>query len=132
MSSGSSSTPLAFAAEPTPARASLRDPAAEPTPEPEPKPLAVKVTKRTKSVPQNGTASVSIKTAKGAECSINVEYASGSATAKGLGSKKANSKGAITWKWKVGGRTTKGEWPIDIWCTRGERSGDVSTSFVVK
>lgn len=101
-------------------------------PQPEAKPLPVKVTKRTKSVDPNDTASVSIKTTKGAKCSINVEYKSGSATAKGLGKKKADSKGAITWKWKVGGRTTAGEWPIDIWCEKGDRSGDVSTSFTVR
>jgi hypothetical protein len=84
------------------------------------------------AVDPNDTASVSIKTAKGAKCSIDVEYASGSSTAKGLGTKKANSKGAITWKWKVGGRTTPGEWPISIYCTKGDRSGDASTSFTVR
>lgn len=92
----------------------------------------MKVTKRTKSVQQNDTASVSIKTARDAGCSIEVEYASGSASAKGLGEKKANSMGAITWKWKVGGRTTPGEWPIYIRCSKGDRSGDVETSFTVK
>lgn len=124
-------TPLALVdtrtAAPTPPPAA---PAA--TARPEPKPLSVEVTKRTKSVARNGTASITIQTAKNAECSINVEYSSGSATAKGLESKDSGSKGVVTWRWKVGGRTTKGEWPIDIWCTRDNRSGETSTSFTVK
>lgn len=102
-----------------------------PTDPPTAKPLSVKVTKRTKSVRRNSTASVTIKTSKGARCSIDVQYSSGSATAKGLDSKKANSSGGITWKWKVGSNTTRGTWPIDIWCELGDRSGSVSTEFKV-
>ena len=119
-------TPLPFVAEPT------ETPEPEPTAAPAPKALSVKVTKRTASVRRNGTASVTIKTGKGARCSINVEYASGSATAAGLIDKKANASGVVTWSWKVGGRTTTGRWPIDITCDLGSRSGHVSTSFVVR
>ena len=124
------STPLGFADLPSD-KAAPPEEIAEAA-QPEAKPLPVKVTKRTKAVDPNDTASVSIKTAKGAKCSIDVQYLSGSATAKGLGNKKADSKGAITWKWKVGGRTTPGKWPIEIWCEKGDRSGDASTSFTVR
>jgi hypothetical protein len=121
-------TPLAFLSEPT------EEPAPTLTEEPEPtaKPLSVKVVKRTKSVQQNGTASVTIKTSKKADCSIDVQYLSGSATAKGLGDKSANADGQVTWKWKVGGKTTEGTWPIYIRCVLGERTGDVDTEFTVK
>jgi hypothetical protein len=57
-------TPLAFAADQTAALS--EEPAAEPATDPEPFPL--KVTKRTKSVDRNDTASVTIKTTKGGEC----------------------------------------------------------------
>lgn len=124
--------------EPTPTEAPVPVaplPAAtpDPTEEPEatPKPLSVKVTKLTKSVNRNGTASITIKTSKGAECSITVQYASGASTAAGLDDKKANSEGLVTWQWKVGGRTTKGSWPIRVWCELGERDGGVETAFKV-
>lgn len=121
-------TPLGFVGEPTVA------PTPEPTPEPTaaPKPLSIKIVKRTKSVKRNGTASVTIRTAKKARCDIEVEYASGYATAKGLGEKKTNADGLITWKWKVGSNTTKGTWPIYISCELGERTGFRETEFTVK
>ena len=107
--------------------------AEEPTSKPTatPKPLPVKVTKRTGSVRRNATASVTIRTIKGSRCDILVEYSSGNATAKGLGTKKADSSGVITWKWKVGSKTTRGTWPIDITCELGARTGNASTSFKV-
>jgi hypothetical protein len=94
--------------------------------------LAVKLTKRTASVARNATASVTIKTTKGAECGIDVQYGSGSSTAQGLEPKSANSKGAITWKWLVGRNTSKGSVPIVITCTLGELSGRLDSSFKVK
>jgi hypothetical protein len=109
-------------------------PTADPAPAepPQPKPLPVKVTRRTVSVPRNSTASVTIRTASGARCSIIVNYPSGPSVARGLEPKKANSSGTITWKWKVGGNTTKGTHGIDIECRKGDRSGSVSTSFRVR
>lgn len=124
------STSLGFVSEPT------AQPIAEPTPteEPEPtaKPLSVKVVKQTKSVRRNGTASVTIKTSKGAKCDIDVHYATAISEAKGLGDKKANADGQVTWKWKVGGKTTLGTWPIFIECTLGDRAGETDTEFTVK
>lgn len=102
------------------------------TPKPTAKPLAVKVTKRTASVPRNGTASVTIKTTKKARCSITVEYKSGPSTAAGLGTKTADGTGLVTWKWRVGSRTTRGTWPIYISCSLGDREGDAETEFTVR
>ena len=92
----------------------------------------VKVTKRTASVARNARASVTIKTTKGAECGIDVQYKSGSSTAQGLEPKIANSKGAITWKWLVARSIGKGSVPIVITCTLDERSGRLDTGFKVK
>jgi hypothetical protein len=93
--------------------------------------LPVKLTKRSASVARNARASVTIKTTKGAECGIDVQYKSGSSTAAGLEPKIANSKGAITWKWLVGSNTSKGRVPIVITCTLGDRSGRLDTAFKV-
>ncbi len=112
--------------EPTP----TKEP--EPTDEQEPEPLVVKIAKRTASLRRNQTASVTIKTSQGASCSIDVVYPSGSSTAKGLDPKKANSSGVVTWKWKVGGNTTRGTHSIYIWCEKGDRTGSVDTTFRVR
>jgi hypothetical protein len=94
--------------------------------------LAVKVTKRTVSVARNARASVTIKTAKGAECGIDVQYASGSSTADGLEPKSTNASGVITWKWVVARDVKKGSVPIVITCKLGDQSGRADTSFKVK
>ncbi len=94
--------------------------------------LAVKVTKRTTSVARNARASVTIKTTKGAECGIDVQYPSGSSTADGLEPKTTNATGAITWKWVVARDVKKGTVPIVITCTLGDQSGRADTSFKVK
>jgi hypothetical protein len=118
--------PLLLAESPS---AETPEPSSKPTAAP--KPLSVKVTKWTRSVRRGGTASVTVRTTKGASCDISVEYASGFATAKGLSSKKASSSGVVTWKWKVGSNTTRGTWPIDVACSLGNRSGDASVRFRV-
>ena len=94
--------------------------------------LAVKVTKRTASVARNARASVTIKTTNGAECGIDVQYASGSSTADGLEPKTTNASGAITWKWVVARDVKKGGVPIVITCTLGDQTGRADTSFKVK
>jgi hypothetical protein len=94
--------------------------------------LPVKLTKRTTSVARNARASVTIKTTKGAECGIDVQYKSGSSTAQGLEPKTANSKGAVTWKWLNDRNSTKGRVPIVITCTLGDLSGRLDTGFKVK
>ena len=94
--------------------------------------LPVKLTKRTASVARNASASVTIETTEGAECGIDVQYKSGSSSAKGLEPKIANANGAIRWKWLVGRSESKGTTPIVIVCTLAERVGRLETSFKVK
>lgn len=118
-------TRLGFASEPT------AEPTAAETVEPTPKSFAVKVTKLTRSVRPGGTASVTIATVKYAECSISVTYDSGPSEAAGLVTKKANGKGAVTWKWMVGRNTGSGEYPIDIFCTASTREGQAHATFRV-
>ena len=98
---GSLATPPTFAA---PAPTSIRAPA------------KVTITKHPGTVRRGATASVTIKTAAKASCSITVRYKSGPSTAAGLGSKQANANGVASWSWKVGTRTTAGSWPVIISC----------------
>ena len=139
---GSSTTPAALgligqtsAPTPTPTEAPLATeaPTATATATPkQPADLSIKVTRRTSSVAPGGSASVTIKTAAKATCSIDVQYASGSSTAAGLGDKTASSTGLVAWTWRVGSRMARGTWPIDIACEIGDRSGNVGTEFTVR
>jgi hypothetical protein len=103
-----------------------------PVPTSAPTSLSVKVTGHTATALRNSIASVTIKTAAKARCSIAVEYKSGPSTAAGLGDKTASSSGVVTWSWKVGSNTTRGTWPIYIDCQLGSRSGSAETSFTVR
>ncbi len=60
-----------------------------------------------------------VHTAAHANCTIEVEYKSGPSTAAGLYPKTASASGAVSWNWVVGTRTTPGDWPVTVTCTRG-------------
>lgn len=48
-------------------------------------------------------------------CTIAVLYKSGPSHAQGLNPKRP-VRGFVIWKWKVGGNTTLGRWPIQVNC----------------
>jgi len=50
---------------------------------------------------------------------LRVRYASGYGTAEGLGESTVNEHGFVSWRWRVGGRTAFGDFPITI-TGRGE------------
>jgi micrococcal nuclease len=77
-------------------------------------------------VRRGATATVAAHTAPGAQCSIVVRYKSGPSRAQGLGPKAVNSKGDVSWSWKVGTNTTPGNWPVVITC-----DGEVASTEVV-
>jgi hypothetical protein len=60
-------------------------------------------------------------------CTIAVLYKSGPSHAQGL-SPKRPVHGYVTWKWKVGGNTTLGSWPIQVNCGS---AGSFRTHFKV-
>jgi hypothetical protein len=60
-------------------------------------------------------------------CTIAVLYKSGPSRAEGLNPKRP-IHGYVTWKWKVGGNTTLGRWPIAVNCGS---AGSFRTSFKV-
>lgn len=101
-------------------------------PEPTPPPvLRISKTSLTARVRPGGTASVAIRTAGGAICSIEVLYDSGPSIAAGLTTKKASASGAVRWSWRVGGRTNPGSDPIIIACSKGQSRGELDLSFAV-
>lgn len=77
-------------------------------------------------------ATIQVQTTAGAACAITVLYKSGPSKAKGLYPQTADSKGRITWRWRVGSNTTPGRWPIVVRCERGGESGELRTSFEVR
>ena len=101
-----------------------------PTPH-RPTALTVRFTKLTSSVHRGAYATASVATAGGAYCTITVTYKSGPSKAAGLGSKTANSAGAVSWTWLVGSRTTPGAWPVTVTCSKSGKGASVTKTFQV-
>jgi hypothetical protein len=94
---------------------------------------ALKITQvsLTSPIRHGRVASIEIRTAPNALCTIAVIYKSGASRAKGLSPKQAGSQGSVAWSWIVGTRTTPGTWPIIVNCSLGNRQGKLETSFDV-
>ena len=94
--------------------------------------LSVVLTSVTSPVRHGNAASIIVKTAPGAACTIVVAYKSGPSRAKGLDTKTANQDGIVSWAWIVGTRTTPGAWPITVTCSGGGSQATLETSFLVQ
>jgi hypothetical protein len=81
-------------------------------------------------VPHGGQGLVTIQTKPGTTCGITIVYKTGLSRAAGLGLQTADSRGYVTWTWKVGTRTTPGTWPIIVECGT-EQITRVHTTFDV-
>jgi hypothetical protein len=69
----------------------------------------------TSPVRRNAHATLVAHVVPARRCTITVLYKSGASHAQGL-SPKRPTHGYVTWKWKVGGNTTLGIWPIQVSC----------------
>lgn len=85
----------------------------------------------TTPIGQGYTATLEAKTEPGAYCTITVYYKSGPSGASGLDDKYADSLGNVSWSWKVGTRTTPGDWQIVVTASLGERIAEESIYFKV-
>lgn len=94
--------------------------------------LAVTLVSLTSPVWAGNNATIAVNTTARANCQIRVLYKSDPSTAQGLVSKSADKQGGVRWTWKVASRTPRGNWPITVTCTRGDRTGTLVTSFVVR
>jgi micrococcal nuclease len=59
-------------------------------------------------------ASITIHGVPGTTASIEVIYKSGPSHASGLVRETVDTTGNVSWQWKVGTRTTPGNWPVYI------------------
>jgi len=81
----------------------------------------------TSPISRGSNATITINTTPNVLCTITVYYKSGPSEAKGLEPKNSDGNGNCTWSWKVGARTTHGDWKIVI--TAG--SENIETYFTV-
>ena len=95
-------------------------------------PLAIDVESLTSPAGRGSTATLTIKTAPGAACTITVYYKSGASQAAGLGPQTAGSDGTATWRWKVGSQTTPGSWHITVTADAGGAQESIDIPFVVR
>lgn len=58
------------------------------------------------------TATVTLNRKPNTEYSITVYYASGKSSASGLENKVSDENGAVSWTWRISGRTTPGNYKI--------------------
>ncbi len=82
----------------------------------------------TSPISRGSQASITINTAPNVLCTITVYYKSGPSEAQGLGPKNSDANGNCTWSWKVGTRTTPGNWRIVI---TADGVGQIETYFTV-
>ena len=89
---------------------------------------SIQVTSLTSPINRGAYATISILTAPNVLCTITVYYKSGPSEAQGLEPKMSDGNGNCTWTWKVGTRTTPGNWKIVL--TAGG-VGQTETYFTV-
>jgi len=76
----------------------------------------VEIASVTSPVSPGAYATLTANTTPGASCSITVYYKSGPSKASGLEPRPADSNGSVSWTWKVGLKTTSGNWRIVVNC----------------
>jgi micrococcal nuclease len=94
--------------------------------------LEVVIVAFTEAVPAGAKASLTVKTAPNAACTIAVIYASGPSKAKGLEPKSSDPTGQVSWTWIVGSSTTPGDRSVTVTCAAGGRSGSVDETLAVE
>ena len=118
--------------KPTP----TQEPTTKPTPTQKPTPTAAPITRSigitildySDTVRRGAFAFIEIQGAPNTDYTCDVEYKSGSSSANGLGKKRSDANGVVSWRWKVGSRTSLNYTPT-IYIEGGGDS--VSVSFEV-
>ena len=94
--------------------------------------IALQIVSVTSPVLADSNATIVIQTVPNAECGITVNYKSGPSKASGLYTKIADSRGKVSWTWKVGSKTTPGTWQIIIQATSHGKNATQTTYFTVR
>ena len=98
-----------------PTEAEPTEPPTEKTTTPPTEPATpIEFTSYTNHVDAGDTATVTIQGAPNTEYSIEVYYDSTESKAEGLKPKTSDSSGFVSWEWKVGTKTNKGEHSITV------------------
>jgi len=94
--------------------------------------LPVSLVQLSSTVAPFSDATITVKTAPAASCAIAVLYKSGPSRAKGLDPKLADRSGFVAWRWRVGSRTTPGQWPVVVTCEHDGNRGELRTMLEVR
>ena len=94
--------------------------------------VSVELLKLTTPVAPFRDATLEAKTVPGAACTIVVLYKSGPSRARGLVLRNANSRGVVSWTWRVGSSTTPGRWPVIVRCSMRDDVGELRTLLEVR
>jgi hypothetical protein len=94
--------------------------------------LSLEVLSLTSPVSAGSNASIRVKTLPGANCTITVHYKSGPSSAAGLEPKAADANGEVSWRWKVGSRTSPGNWRIVVTASHDGKTVAQDTTFTVE
>jgi len=90
-------------------------------------PLEVTLVKLTSPTTSGSTITLTIKTTTGAECKGTVRYRG---FTQNLASKTTNDEGTATWSWRIGA-DARGNYPIEMQCTQGDKKGSLSAQLQV-
>jgi hypothetical protein len=89
--------------------------------------LEVTLVKLTSPVTSGSTVTLTIKTATGAECKGEVRYRR---QTQALSPKTIGDDGTATWSWRLG-PDARGNYPIEMQCTQGDKRGFLTAQLVV-
>ena len=91
---------------PTPTPTPTKTPKPTATPKPVTRSVGITILDYSDTVSRGSYAYIKIQGAPNTDYDCEVEYKSGMSTADGLGTKRSDDNGNVSWKWKVGSRTS--------------------------
>ena len=94
--------------------------------------VPVELVRLTSPVVPYTDATIVVKALPGAACTIVVLYKSGPSRARGLVAQDVNSRGVVSWTWRVGSNTTPGRWPVIVRCSARDDVGELRTLLEVR
>jgi hypothetical protein len=86
----------------------------------------------TSPVASGANASITVKTNPDSSCTIKVVYDKTASTDSGLGPKKADEYGMVSWTWTVEATAPAGKWPVKVTCVKGDKSAVVQGDLKVE
>lgn len=93
--------------------------------------VGVSVQTLTSPVEPSSNATFEIRTLRGAECDIMVEYDDEESEDTGLIPRTADRYGMVSWTWTIEESVPEGEWPVEVTCSWNENSGMIRNHLEV-